>query len=69
MKINSQSALLFDDILMIVTKSLINERILCIWINILHGKITKQNLYNLLLFFILTSANFYILPLKRYDED
>lgn len=69
MKINSLNVLIYDDILMIVTKSFINESILCIWINILHGKIVKQNLYHILLFLILTSAIFCILPLKRYEED
>jgi len=67
--VNSLNVLLFYDTLMIVTQLLIYESVLCVWINILNGKIIKQNLYHILLFLILTSAIFYILPLKSYEED
>jgi len=68
MKINSLNLLLFEDILMIVTKFLIYKGILCIWINILHAKIIKQNVHNLLVILNFKFRNFLNSPTQKLTK-
>ena len=58
MKTYSLNVLLFDGILKIVTKFLIYKSILCTWINILHAKIIKKNIHDLLVILNFNFGNF-----------